>query len=117
MYWKNLFYYFFVTYVLLEVINKNKEIESSIPNIILDKRIYGIIILGQIEETYTKTICEQGIPTIFLDFYDKHFLVDYVIGDNIYSSYAITNYLIEHGHTSIGYVGNIHSNISILDRY
>ncbi len=104
-------------YALLEVIDKNKEIENSIPNIILDKRIDGIIILGQMEETYTKTICEQGIPTIFLDFYDRHFLVDSVIGDNIYSSYAITNYLIEHGHIDIGYVGNIHSNRSILDRY
>lgn len=104
-------------YALLEVIDKDKESENNVPNIILDKRIDGIIILGQMEENYTKTICKQGIPVIFLDFYDRHFSVDSVIGDNIYSAYAITNYLIEHGHRNIGYVGNIHSNRSILDRY
>ncbi len=104
-------------YALLEVIERKKELENNIPNTILDKKVDGIIILGQMEEEYTKIICEQGIPTIFLDFYDRHFAVDSIIGDNIYSSYAITNYLIEHGHTNIGYVGNIHSNRSILDRY
>nr|WP_317358887.1 LacI family DNA-binding transcriptional regulator [uncultured Tyzzerella sp.] len=104
-------------YAILEIIDRDKEIENIIPNIILDKRVDGIIILGQMEEEYTKTICQQNIPVIFLDFYDRHFSVDSVIGDNIYSSYAITNYLIEHGHTNIGYVGNIHSNRSILDRY
>ncbi len=104
-------------YALLEVIDKNKELENSIPNIILDKRIDAIVVLGQIEENYAKLICNQGIPIIFLDFYDRHFLIDSIIGDNIYSSYAITNYLIENGHKSIGYVGNIYSNMSILDRY
>ncbi|WP_317366811.1 LacI family DNA-binding transcriptional regulator [uncultured Tyzzerella sp.] len=104
-------------YAILEVIDKEKEIENIVTNIILDKRIDGIIILGQMEESYTKTICKQNMPVIFLDFYDRHFLVDSVIGDNIYSAYAITNYLIENGHKHIGYVGNIHSNRSILDRY
>lgn len=104
-------------YALLEVIDKEKENENNIPNIIIDKRIDAIIILGQMEESYTKTICEQDIPVIFLDFYDRHFSVDSVIGDNIYSAYAITNYLIEHGHKNIGYVGNIYANRSILDRY
>ncbi len=104
-------------YALLEVIDRNKELENVIPNIILDKKVDGIIILGQMEESYIKVICEQDIPVIFLDFYDRHFLVDSIIGDNIYSSYAITNYLIEKGHKTIGYVGNIYANRSILDRY
>lgn len=104
-------------YALLEVVDRNKELENVIPNIILDKKVDGIIILGQMEESYIKVICEQDIPVIFLDFYDRHFLVDSIIGDNIYSSYAITNYLIEKGHKNIGYVGNIYANRSILDRY
>lgn len=104
-------------YALLEIIDKNKEMENIMPNIILDKRIDGIIILGQMEESYIKAICKQVPPVIFLDFYDRHFSTDSIIGDNIYSSYCITNYLIENGHKKIGYVGNIHSNLSILDRY
>lgn len=104
-------------YALLEVVDRKKEIENIIPNIILDKKIDGIVILGQMEESYIKVICEQDIPVVFLDFYDRHFLVDFIIGDNIYSAYAITNYLIDKGHKNIGYVGNIYANRSILDRY
>lgn len=104
-------------YALLEIIDKTKELQNEIPNIILDKKIDAIVVLGQMEEDYTKFICSQGLPTIFLDFYDKHFLINSVISDNIYSSYAITNYLVENGHKEIGYVGNIYSNHSILDRY
>lgn len=104
-------------YALLEIIDKTKELNNEIPNIILNKKIDAIIVLGQMEECYTKILCDKGLPTIFLDFYDKHFSVDSIISDNIYSSYAITNYLIENGHKEIAYVGNIHINHSILDRY
>ena len=37
-------------YAILEIIDRDKEIENIIPNIILDKRVDGIIILGQMEE-------------------------------------------------------------------
>ena len=42
---------------------------------------------------------------------------DSVITENIYSSYELTNYLIQQGHTDIGFVGTVGSTTSISDRY
>lgn len=104
-------------YAIIEIINKENELKCQKPNMILDNRIDALIILGQMDENYINLISKQNIPTVFLDFYDRHFEVDSVVGDNIYGAYTITNYLIDKGHTEIGYVGNIYSNRSILDRY
>lgn len=104
-------------YAILEIIPKSSEKNLVLPNMILDKRVDAIIVLGQMEENYISIISKKEMPTIFLDFYDRNFDMDSVIGDNIYGAYTITNYLIDKGHKDIGYVGNIYSNRSILDRY
>ncbi len=77
----------------------------------------GIILLGQAKGKYIDLVNKQPIPFLLMDFYDNHMDVDIVIGDNVYGGYTITNYLINQGHTRIGFVGNIYATSSILDRY
>lgn len=104
-------------YAILEIISKETELENKLPNMVQDRRIDALIVLGQVRENYIDLISEQNIPIIFLDFYDRHFDMDAVIGDNMYGAYIITNYLVSKGHKEIGYVGNIYATSSILDRY
>jgi LacI family transcriptional regulator len=62
-------------------------------------------------------IDNTNIPYIFLDFVDDTFNVDTIISDNVYGAYEITKYLISHGHSKIGFVGNQLATTSITDRY
>ena len=62
-------------------------------------------------------IDDQGIPFIFLDFYDEEFKVDSIISDSVHGAYKLTNYLISKGHKKIGYIGDYYKTSSILDRY
>ena len=104
-------------YAILEIISKEIEYENRLPNMIQDKRVDAVIVLGNVQEAYIDLLLEQETPILFLDFYDRHYEMDVVIGDNMYGAYIMTNYLVENGHKDIGYVGNIYATSSILDRY
>jgi LacI family transcriptional regulator len=73
--------------------------------------------LGQPKKEYCRFIAGQGIPTVFLDFYDEQASADAVVGDNTYGCYRLTSHLIKNGHRRIGFVGNFRATSSIMDRY
>lgn len=95
------------------------EMLSSLimPNVIAEKKVDGIIVLGQLPDNYLQKIRESGLPLIYMDFVDKNMEVESVSVDNMYSSYLLTNYVVSMGHKKIAYVGNIEATTSILDRY
>lgn len=104
-------------YGLLEIVSVENEEKCIVPNIIQNNKVDGIIILGQMGYKYVKMIEKYEIPFLFLDFYNEDYTVDSIIGDSIYGTYVLTNYLIEKGHRKIGFVGSVLQTSSILDRY
>lgn len=104
-------------YGLLEIITDENEENCVVPNIIQNNKVDGVIILGQMGYKYVKMIEKYDLPFIFLDFYNEDYTVDSIIGDSIYGTYVLTNYLIEKGHRKIGFVGSVLQTSSILDRY
>ena len=102
---------------LLEIITDENEENCLVPNIIQNNKVDGVIILGQMGYKYVKMIEKYDLPFIFLDFYNEDYTVDSIIGDSIYGTYVLTNYLIENGHRRIGFVGSVLQTSSILDRY
>lgn len=104
-------------YGIMEIVSSESERKLVIPNIISDNKVDGVIILGQMNYEYVTLIKNCAIPLVFLDFYDELLDIDAIISDSFYGSYLITNYLISKGHKDIGFVGNIFSTSSILDRY
>lgn len=102
---------------ILEIISYVDEIELNMPNMVVNNKVDGIILMGQISTGYIGHMDEMGIPYIFLDFYDEHSQIGAIVSDNVYGSYLLTNYLISMGHTEIAFIGNITSTSSILDRY
>lgn len=77
----------------------------------------GLIFLGILEREVRKRMDAINLPKIYVDVYDDTHKSDSVVTENIYSSYEITNYLIQQGHTEIGFVGTVGSTTSITDRY
>lgn len=102
---------------ILEVVPEEDEAESKIPHILLNNKVDGIIILGQMNQSYIEKIILMGIPYVFLDFSEDHFEADTIVSDNFFGVYELTNHLISLGHKKIGFIGNKNATSSIMDRY
>ena len=102
---------------LLEILSREAERELELPNLLRSRRADGMILLGQPSKEYYRMMAQQGVPVVFLDFYDEQGSADAVVGDNTYGCYRLTSHLIKNGHTRIGFVGNYLATSSIMDRY
>lgn len=102
---------------ILEILSREDEKICVMPKMIINNKVDGLVILGQMKSKYIDKLLEIGIPYIFMDFYDEHNAVDSVVSDSVYGSYLLTDYLIKKGHKKIGFVGDIYATSSILDRY
>lgn len=102
---------------ILEIISREDEHRGILPGMIINSKVDGIIVLGQMKSPYVSKIRETGIPYILQDFYDEKVGEDSVVSDNVYGAYLLTKYLIEQGHDEIAFVGNIYATSSIMDRY
>ena len=103
-------------YGMLEVVNDHNGMEE-IPNSVLDHKVDGLIVLGQLSDEYISKLISHQLPTVFLDFYVSREDADAVLSDNFSGAYMLTSHLIENGHRRIGFLGSIGSTSSIQDRY
>ncbi len=104
-------------YGVLQILSPEDEEALALPRFYSEKRVDGMIILGQITKDYIETLQTTEIPIVFLDFYDEHSTIDSVITDSFYAAYELTNYVIKKGHKNIAFVGNIYATSSIQDRF
>lgn len=103
--------------VIMEAITSKMLAEHRMPDIVTERKVDGVIVLGQMKSDYLKVLRENKLPVVYLDFYDRTMEVPSVINDNMYGAYMLTNYLVSMGHKKIAYVGSIDATASILDRY
>lgn len=99
---------------LFTINNKNK---NEVIQLLVKNNIYGVILLGAFSKSFVAEMKHLNIPSIFMDFYDIDSEIDCIVTENIYSTYALTNHLLEYGHREIGFVGTIYSTSSIQDRF
>ncbi len=105
-------------FVILEMLNETDERNLTVPKVITEKKIDGLLILGRVHTEYLRNLQENSdVPIIYMDFYDHGAKADSVISNSFYGAYHITNYLFELGHKDIAYVGSTWATDSILDRY
>ena len=102
---------------IMEILMPEDEQENKLPRMFLERKVDGIIVLGQLEESYLRNLENIDIPMIYFDFYVNYSNVDSIVTDNFFSSYQLTESLIDQGHKKIGFVGNIYSTSSIQDRF
>ena len=102
-------------YSILEIASPNTS--NSIPSFYTTKKVDGVIVVGYVPPAYLKNLQRYNMPLIMLDFFNENVKGISIMPDNNISTYKITNYLIEQGHTKIGFVGNILASTNIMDRY
>lgn len=105
-------------YGILELLTFENEKEANFPKVMQDEKVDGLILMGQMEENYiTKMVGQSELPVFFLDTYMPNVSFDTVISDGYYGMYMLTNYLIQQGHKTIGFVGKVDATSSIADRF
>jgi LacI family transcriptional regulator, purine nucleotide synthesis repressor len=108
----------FNCFSMLEVITTQDIEECSVPKLIKEKIVEGIVVIGKPEKEYLEMLRNKStMPIVFMDFYDDYGDGDFVVSDNFYGTYVLTNYLLSLGHKNIAYLGTLLSTPSITDRY
>lgn len=103
--------------VIIQVLSLQDEENLVLPRAYNEKKIDGLIVLGQVSIEYAQLLQKTDIPIILLDFYDERIDIDSVVSDNFFGSYRITSYLIANGHRDIAFIGDIYATSSIQDRF
>ena len=103
--------------VLMEIVFPQAEKNCTMPTFLVNRKVDGLIFMGEIDRRYLATAIQSGLPFMLLDFYDDAIAADCVLSDNTSGSYMITEHLIETGRRNIAFVGSVLSTSSIMDRY
>lgn len=104
-------------YSIMELLSDDDEAKLITPRMLNDKKVDGIIILGQVSKAYINTIRTHYDNFILLDFYTNIMGIDCVSNDDYYCSYMLTSYVISQGHKKLRFVGNFEATSSIKDRF
>ena len=104
-------------YSIMELLSTEDEQNIVLPRMLNDKKVDGIIILGQVSTNYIEAIHSHFDNFILMDFYTNQMGLDCVSNDDYYCSYMLTSYVISQGHRNIRFVGNFNATTSIRDRY
>ena len=103
---------------IVELVTQEAEQSASLSPLITNRKVDGIIFLGNLPLDYLHAAEETGIPCLRLDFYQPGISSnDYVISDNLDGGYTLTEHLLRQGRRAIGFVGSIRATSSIMDRY
>ncbi len=95
--------------------SSRRDQSSDVPNSIRDRKVDGIIMLGQFSDEFIDKLSPYFIPTVFLDYYGNR--DDTVIPDNFYGAYTLTSHLISNGHRRIAFLGSHNAGGYVTDRY
>lgn len=99
------------------IIDDTHENDCIIPDSLLSSNCDGLFIAGEMSDQYISCLGDLNLPILLIDFYKPDLNYDCIIADNFFNGFTATNYLIEHGHRDIGFIGNPKQSSSISDRF
>ncbi|MGF7429533.1 LacI family DNA-binding transcriptional regulator [Thermoanaerobacterium thermosaccharolyticum] len=100
--------------ILVNFMNKD---DFQIPKSVQSRKVSGILVVGTIKDEHLKMLLDYGIPIVQVDHSSFLINTDAVLTQNIPGSYMATKYLIDKGHTQIGFFGEIDFSLSFKERW
>lgn len=100
--------------IIVNLMNKEKY---DIPLCIKNRKVSGILLVGNIPDDYLEKINEFNIPIVMVDCASNVINTDAVLSQNISGSYKAVRYLMKNGHKEIGFFGDINSSLSFKERW
>ena len=91
--------------------------ETALPNVIADKKVDGIILVGVFSKDFIEKVQKVDRPMVLID--PKIYVDDItqVLIDNEHGSFTATQYLIQKGHQRIGFISGQLERLSFYQRY
>ncbi|MCE5170941.1 substrate-binding domain-containing protein [Paenibacillus profundus] len=103
-------------HLLIQSINKESELELTLPPFLENLDVDGILILSHLSTAYTNAVIATGIPTVLIDHHHPAIHIDCILTNNRFSAYEAVQHLFELGHRNIGFMGNISFSPSYYER-
>lgn len=105
-------------FAILEVVSSSAELGMHLPKVLSEKRIEGLVILGQFRKSYLDYLMSRcSLPYLFLDNLSGVERADCVVSNNVMGGKTMTDYLFSLGHSRIGFVGTRLATSSIDNRF
>lgn len=102
---------------IITSVSRETEKKHKLPSFMTDMDIAGLVCVGVFTVDYIRCLMETGIPIVSVDHYYDTLDIDSVVTANEEGGYQATQFLIDNGHKSIGFVGAIKSTSSIFERW
>lgn len=103
---------------VLEVVTPEKENLANPFESFLEKRISGLILIGELKKEYLNAIRKNyDIPIVCVDYYDIYEDMDYIVTDGFNGMASMTEYLLSRGYRNLMFVGTLTATKNITDRY
>lgn len=104
-------------FTVYECVTGENETKAVPPNMMTEKKVDGLIVIGQLHRNYISMLSKADMPVVLVDFYDCRYNIDSVNSDSYNGAYLLADHLISNGHTRIGFIGNLNATSSINDRF
>ncbi|MEH7301491.1 substrate-binding domain-containing protein [Neobacillus drentensis] len=92
--------------ILVQSINNQQKESLTLPQIIQQSQVDGIIILSHISDKYIDKVINTGIPTVIIDHHYPNVQADCILTNNRFGAFQAIQHLIELNHQDIGFIGN-----------
>ncbi len=102
--------------LFIESIDSEAKNNLTLPSLLTNHEIDGIIILSHISTDYISTIINTGIPTVLIDHHEPYLEADSILTNNRFGAYTAVEHLIQLGHRKIAFVGNVDISPSYQER-
>ncbi|MFY4774764.1 LacI family DNA-binding transcriptional regulator [Metabacillus sp. RGM 3146] len=103
--------------LFIESISGEAKESLTLPALLSNHEIDGILILSHISTDYTEKIISTGIPTVLIDHHSPYLQADSILTNNRFGAFTAVEHLISLGHSSIAFVGDVEFSPSYQERY
>lgn len=90
---------------------------EEIPASIQEKRVAGIIAVGQMDDRFLGRLKTFDIPIVLADYQSSLYCMDCVMTDNYLGAYQVTVMLLRKGYTKVGFFGEREYTPSTRERF
>ncbi|WP_057915548.1 LacI family DNA-binding transcriptional regulator [Peribacillus muralis] len=102
--------------LFIEPINSESKKNLTLPTLLSNHEIDGILILSHISTEYISKVISTGIPTVLIDHHSPHLQVDSILTNNRFGAFMAVEHLIQLGHREIAFVGDVEISPSYQER-
>jgi len=100
-----------------QILDQKLMSDPSSFKLVTEKKVDGLLLVGEMPHSFVVRLKESDIPLVLVDHYVKDVNIDAVVTDNEQGTYQIIKYLIDLGHTKIGFLGATIEHGTFMERF